>query len=157
MHTSEGFTCPIPGRWKPSSFPSAWNTGSLSRRSWEAQRWFMTGLRRDRPVANSDHKFGRRLSGKAGASLWNKPCRRRLWLQASSWYRTPYCLPIDRPKSRSGYRSSFSLDVTADNHILFTSEKKMASPKGRPDAQVLDFVGAGGQNRADTEPSPTGF
>ncbi len=73
MHTSEGFTCPIPGRWKPSFFPSAWNTGSLSRRSWEAQRWFMTGLRRDRPVANSDHKFGRRLSGKAGASLWNKP------------------------------------------------------------------------------------
>jgi integrase len=47
--------------------------------------------------------------------------------------------------------------VTADSYILVTSEKKMASPKRRPSSQVLDFVGAGGRNRTDTEPGPTGF
>jgi hypothetical protein len=27
MHTSAGVYSPIPGRWKPSFCPSAWNTG----------------------------------------------------------------------------------------------------------------------------------
>jgi hypothetical protein len=50
-----------------------------------------------------------------------------------------------------------SQDVTADSYILVTSAKKMASQNGRPSSQVLDFVGAGGRNRTDTEPGPTGF
>ena len=39
-----------------------------------------------------------------------------------------------------------SQDVNADGYILVTSEKKTASSKRRPAAQVLDFVGAGGRN-----------
>ncbi len=39
-----------------------------------------------------------------------------------------------------------SQDVTMDNYIIVTSQKKMASRKGRPGAQALDFYGAGGRN-----------
>ena len=39
-----------------------------------------------------------------------------------------------------------SQDVTADGYILVTSEEKMASDSGKPFAQVLDFIGAGGRN-----------
>jgi len=65
-------------------------------------------LRRNRPAANWNHQFGRRLCGKAETSRRHKPGRRRFWLQASSWYRTPYCLPNDRPRTRIGYRPSLS-------------------------------------------------
>jgi len=50
-----------------------------------------------------------------------------------------------------------SQGVTADGHILVTSEKKMASRSGRTSAQVFDFIGAGGRNRTDTSPGDTGF
>jgi hypothetical protein len=50
-----------------------------------------------------------------------------------------------------------SRDITADAYLLFTSEKKMASQNRRPSSQALDFVGAGGRNRTDTDPRPTGF
>ena len=44
-----------------------------------------------------------------------------------------------------------------DGYILGTPEKNMASVSGKPLAQGLDFVGAGGRNRTDTEPGPKGF
>jgi hypothetical protein len=39
-----------------------------------------------------------------------------------------------------------SQDANADSYIIVTSEKKTASSKRRPAAEVLDFVGAGGRN-----------
>jgi hypothetical protein len=50
-----------------------------------------------------------------------------------------------------------SQNVFMDGYILGTPEKNMASVSGKPLAQGLDFVGAGGRNRTDTEPGPKGF
>jgi len=65
---------------------------------------FMTSPRYKRQASNSDHKFGHRRSGKVGPSLRHRPGCRRFWLQASSWYRTPYLLPGGKPGTRSWYR-----------------------------------------------------
>lgn len=98
------FPCPVPGRWIPFSCPSFWSKERWSRRFWASSKIFMTGLRRNKQVASSDHKCGRRLSDKAETSLRNRPGRHRFWLQASSWYRKPYFLPDGRPRTRRGYR-----------------------------------------------------